>query len=151
MPDVTRLKARYASHHGVHIQDAAVQAAVSLSRRYLTGRQLPDKAVDLLDTASARVCMSLDCEPQALRRLSVLQVALELEGQALEQDQRLGGHSVDERLATIAAQHADLQRQHADLEQQYRQELDLAQQLIAARQAQPPQRDTCAQLQRQFQ
>jgi len=144
------LKARYASHHGVHIQDAAVQAAVSLSRRYLTGRQLPDKAVDLLDTASARVCMSLDCEPQALRRLSALQVALELEGQALEQDQRLGGHSVDERLATIAAQHADLQRQHADLEQQYRQELDLAQQLIAARQAQPPQRDTCAQLQRQL-
>jgi len=111
---------------------------------------MPDKAVDLLDTASARVCMSLDCEPQALRRLSALQVALELEGQALEQDQRLGGHSVDERLATIAAQHADLQRQHADLEQQYRQELDLAQQLIAARQAQPPQRDTCAQLQRQL-
>ncbi|MCO6062580.1 hypothetical protein NG726_38785, partial [Pseudomonas sp. MOB-449] len=59
------LKSRYASHHGVHIEDAAVQAAVSLSRRYLTGRQLPDKSVDLLDTASARVRMGLDCEPQA--------------------------------------------------------------------------------------
>ncbi|MBW1249413.1 type VI secretion system ATPase TssH [Pseudomonas tolaasii] len=144
------LKARYANHHGVHIQDAAVQAAVSLSRRYLTGRQLPDKAVDLLDTASARVRMSLDCEPQALIRLGARQVALELEAQALEQDQRLGGQGTDERLAAIAAQHAELQRQYLELEQQYRQELDLTQQLIDARQAQPPQRDTCAQLQRQL-
>ncbi|QHF44591.1 ClpV1 family T6SS ATPase [Pseudomonas sp. S35] len=144
------LKARYANHHGVHIQDAAVQAAVSLSRRYLTGRQLPDKAVDLLDTASARVRMSLDCEPPALAHLSARQVALELEGQALEQDQRLGGQEADERLAVIAAQHADLQRQYFDLEQQYRQELDLTQQLIDARQAQPPQHETCAHLQRQL-
>jgi type VI secretion system protein VasG len=48
------LKSRYAEHHNVHITDDAVRAAVTLSRRYLTGRQLPDKAVDLLDTASAR-------------------------------------------------------------------------------------------------
>lgn len=54
------LKSRYAEHHGVHITDEAVKAAVALSRRYLTGRQLPDKAVDLLDTASARIRMSLD-------------------------------------------------------------------------------------------
>jgi type VI secretion system protein VasG len=54
------LKSRYAEHHNVHITDDAVRAAVTLSRRYLTGRQLPDKAVDLLDTASARVRMSLD-------------------------------------------------------------------------------------------
>lgn len=144
------LKARYANHHGVHIQDAAVQAAVSLSRRYLTGRQLPDKAVDLLDTASARVRMGLDCEPQALIRLGAQQVALELEAQALEQDQRLGGQGTDERLGAIAAQHAELQRQYLELEQQYRQERDLTQQLIDARQAQPPQRETCAQLQRQL-
>ncbi|MGI3089795.1 hypothetical protein ACRTA3_21225, partial [Yersinia pseudotuberculosis] len=45
------LKERYATHHGVHILDAAITAAVTLSRRFLTGRQLPDKAVDLLDTA----------------------------------------------------------------------------------------------------
>ncbi|MFN3355094.1 MAG: type VI secretion system ATPase TssH [Pseudomonas sp.] len=144
------LKGRYATHHGVHIQDAAVQAAVSLSRRYLTGRQLPDKAVDLLDTASARVRMSLDCEPQVLIRLSARQVALELERQALEQDQQLGGNGADERLAVIAAQHAELQRQYINLEQQYQQELDLALQLIDARQAQPPQRERCAQLQRQL-
>ncbi|MBO0494153.1 type VI secretion system ATPase TssH [Pseudomonas sp. Marseille-Q1929] len=144
------LKLRYASHHGVHIQDAAVQAAVSLSRRYLTGRQLPDKAVDLLDTASARVRMSLDCEPQALVRLHARCMALELERQALEQDQALSGESVDERLALIDAQSADLQREYTALEQQHRQELALIKQLLEARQAQPLQRDTCAQLQQQL-
>lgn len=144
------LKLRYASHHGVHIQDAAVQAAVSLSRRYLTGRQLPDKAVDLLDTASARVRMSLDCEPQALVRLHARCMALALERQALEQDQALSGESVDERLALIDAQSADLQREYTALEQQHRQELALIKQLLEARQAQPLQRDTCAQLQQQL-
>ena len=63
------LKSRYAEHHGVHITDEAVKAAVTLSRRYLTGRQLPDKAVDLLDTASARVRMSLDTIPEPLTRM----------------------------------------------------------------------------------
>ena len=144
------LKLRYASHHGVHIQDAAVQAAVSLSRRYLTGRQLPDKAVDLLDTASARVRMSLDCEPQALVRLHARCIALALERQALEQDQALSGESVEERLALIDAQSADLHREYTALEQQHRQELALIKQLLEARQAQPLQRDTCAQLQQQL-
>ncbi|KPN90928.1 type VI secretion system ATPase TssH [Pseudomonas nunensis] len=144
------LKARYASHHGVHIQDQAVQAAVSLSRRYLTGRQLPDKAVDLLDTASARVRMSLDCEPQALVRLKARQISLGLERQALEEDQALSGSSADGRLAMIAAQIVELQRQQIDLVRQYRHELDLSQQLLDAREAQPPQRDTCAQLQRRL-
>ncbi|NNA99415.1 type VI secretion system ATPase TssH [Pseudomonas gessardii] len=144
------LKARYASHHGVHIQDAAVQAAVTLSRRYLTGRQLPDKAIDLLDTASARVRMSLDCEPQALVSLKSRQTALELERQALEADQQLSGNPADERLATIVMQYADLQHQQLKLEAQYRSELELTQQLIEARKEQPPQQDTCAQLQRQL-
>ncbi|PLM86257.1 type VI secretion system ATPase TssH, partial [Klebsiella variicola] len=63
------LKSRYADHHGVHITDDAVRAAVTLSRRYLTGRQLPDKAVDLLDTASARLRMSLDTVPEPLTRM----------------------------------------------------------------------------------
>ena len=144
------LKARYASHHGVHIQDAAVQAAVSLSRRYLTGRQLPDKAVDLLDTASARVRMSLDCEPQALVRLKARQTALELERQALEDDAQLSGSSDDERLAMIAAQHAELHEQQTTLELQYRHELDLTQQLLDARQAEPLAMEACAQLQQRL-
>lgn len=144
------LKSRYATHHGVHIHDAAVQAAVSLSRRYLTGRQLPDKAVDLLDTASARVRMSLDCEPQALALLKARQAALALERQALEQDQALSGDNVDERLALIDVQSADLQREQSALAQQHRQERQLAEQLMSARRMQPPQPDTCAQLQRQL-
>jgi type VI secretion system protein VasG len=144
------LKARYASHHGVHIQDAAVQAAVTLSRRYLTGRQLPDKAVDLLDTASARVRMSLDCEPQALVRLKAGQTALELERQALEEDQQLSGGSAVERLAIIKAQHAELHREQNDLEQQYRLELELTRQLLDARQGELPQMTACLQLQQQL-
>jgi type VI secretion system protein VasG len=144
------LKAHYASHHGVHIQDAAVQAAVSLSRRYLTGRQLPDKAVDLLDTASARVRMSVDCEPQALVRVKARKVALELERQALEVDQGLSGNVDTERLAQIAAQHTELEHQRVELVREYMQVLDLSQQLLDAREAGVSQQQTCGQLQRQL-
>ncbi|MDU9393625.1 type VI secretion system ATPase TssH [Pseudomonas sp. zfem002] len=141
------LKARYASHHGVHIQDAAVQAAVSLSRRYLSGRQLPDKAVDLLDTASARVRMSLDCEPQVLVRLKARQAALRLERQALEDDARLGGADIAARVDALSAEDEQLQHQRLRLEQQYQEELDLSRQLLDARQACPPCMALCAQLQ----
>ncbi|WP_235433042.1 type VI secretion system ATPase TssH [Pseudomonas frederiksbergensis] len=144
------LKARYASHHGVHIQDAAVQAAVSLSRRYLTGRQLPDKAVDLLDTASARVRMSVDCEPHALVRVKARQIALELEREALEADQVLGGSVDTERLMQIAVQHAELKHTRVELERQYRHALDVSQQLLDAREAEPMRWADCARLQRQL-
>jgi type VI secretion system protein VasG len=66
----------------VHITDNAVRAAVSLSRRYLTGRQLPDKAVDLLDTASARVRMSLDTVPEPLTHIRSQITSLEMEAGA---------------------------------------------------------------------
>ncbi|MEE4234986.1 type VI secretion system ATPase TssH [Pseudomonas viridiflava] len=144
------LKARYARHHGVHIQDEAVQAAVSLSRRYLTGRQLPDKAVDLLDTASARVRMGLDCEPQALVRLKARKNALELEREALEADQLMGAGFADERLTIIDTQYDDLHLQQAGLEKQHRHERHLIQQLRDARQAQPPRPADCLQLQQQL-
>ncbi|MCX2901036.1 type VI secretion system ATPase TssH [Pseudomonas mandelii] len=144
------LKERYASHHGVHIQDAAVQAAVSLSRRYLTGRQLPDKAVDLLDTASARVRMSLDCEPQALVRIKARQAALDLERQALEDDARLSGSASVDRLELIANQDAELNRQRFVVERQYWHELELTQQLRDARQAESPDRSLCADVQQQL-
>ncbi|MGQ7816335.1 type VI secretion system ATPase TssH [Metapseudomonas furukawaii] len=144
------LKGRYARHHGVHIEDAAVQAAVSLSRRYLTGRQLPDKAVDLLDTASARVRMSLDCEPQSLVRLASRLSALELEQQALDADSHLGGRPPAGRLDELSEQRAELERQHCELERQYRLELELSLQLLAARQEEPRQAERCAELQRQL-
>ena len=144
------LKARYASYHGVHVQDAAVQAAVTLSRRYLTGRQLPDKAVDLLDTASARVRMGLDCEPQVLVRLKAREAALVLEREALEQDARLGDQTVVGTIEAIRSRSEDLHAQRITLEQQYRQELELSRQLLDARQAEPVCPDQCAQLQRQL-
>lgn len=137
------LKARYANHHGVHIQDAAVQAAVTLSRRYLTGRHLPDKAVDLLDTASARVRMSLDCEPLALVRLKAEQAALELEQQALEEDTLLIGGQPGARLASIADRCLELRHQLDELNRQYQRELELTRELLAARETQPGSSATC--------
>jgi type VI secretion system protein VasG len=144
------LKARYASHHGVHIEDAAIQAAVVLSRRYLPGRQLPDKAVDLLDTASARVRMSLDCEPQALIASKARQSALEQERQALQDDQRINGRNADERLAAIAKQLLSLSDELGRLQDQHAHVLDLVQALLAARHAEAFDADTCADLQAQL-
>lgn len=93
------LKARYAQHHGVHMLDSAIQTAVRLSRRYLTGRQLPDKAVDLLDTAGARVRMSLDTLPEPLTQLHARLAALDIEREAIEQDSVFYPEASPERLA----------------------------------------------------
>ncbi|WP_313570917.1 type VI secretion system ATPase TssH [Pantoea piersonii] len=129
------LKSRYAQHHGVHITDDAVRAAVTLSRRYLTGRQLPDKAVDLLDTAAARARMSLDTLPDEIVRLKAALTALGLEAQALREDIAAGSKEDDNRLQTIERQRAQLE---ATLQQQaslFEQEKATAFQLIACRQA----------------
>lgn len=144
------LKARYAKYHGVHVQDAAIKAAVTLSRRYLPGRQLPDKAVDLLDTASARVRMSLDCEPHALVQLKSRLTALQLEREALQQDTLFSGDNVDERMVHISAQFSDLTHQLAVLEQRYAAERDLSRELLATRNAEPSQRDACLRVQTQL-
>ena len=128
------LKSRYAEHHGVHITDDAVRAAVTLSRRYLTGRQLPDKAVDLLDTASARVRMSLDTVPEAITCLKAKLTALTLEEQALLEDIAVGSHSQSERLATIEKLRLVLDADIDSLEQRFVQEKTLAEQLMVCRQ-----------------
>ncbi|MEJ5072142.1 type VI secretion system ATPase TssH [Enterobacter ludwigii] len=128
------LKSRYAEHHNVHITDAAVRAAVTLSRRYLTGRQLPDKAVDLLDTAAARVRMSLDTVPEPLTRLRAQITALEIEKQALLEDMAVGSCSQGERLATIEQEEISLFVELDERETQYGQELSLTEQLLQTRQ-----------------
>ena len=127
------LKSRYAEHHGVYITDEAVKAAVTLSRRYLTGRQLPDKAVDLLDTASARIRMSLDTVPEALTRLKAQLTALDMEKQALLQDIATGNTAHGERLAAIEQDEVRIILQLDDLEAQYGQELKLTEALLACR------------------
>nr|WP_024965261.1 type VI secretion system ATPase TssH [Pantoea sp. IMH] len=136
------LKSRYAEHHGVHITDGAVRAAVTLSRRYLTGRQLPDKAVDLLDTASARVRMSLDTLPEPLTRMRSQITSLEMEKQALLEDIAVGNQSHGERLAAIEQEEVRLIVELDELETQYGQELKLTGQLLESRRDISRQRET---------
>ncbi|WLI79071.1 type VI secretion system ATPase TssH [Kosakonia sp. H02] len=128
------LKSRYAQHHGVHITDEAVKAAVSLSRRYLTGRQLPDKAVDLLDTASARVRMNLDTVPEAITRLKAQLTALGMEAQALGEDTAIGTSQHNERLNTIETLRGELQAELERQEGRARVEMQLIRQLMDCRQ-----------------
>lgn len=127
------LKSRYAEHHDVHITDDAVRAAVTLSRRYLTGRQLPDKAVDLLDTAAARVRMSLDTVPEPLTRIRSQITSLEMEKQARLEDIAVGNQSHGERLTAIEQEEIRLIVELDELETQYGQELKLAGQLLESR------------------
>ncbi|WP_288495428.1 type VI secretion system ATPase TssH [uncultured Pantoea sp.] len=128
------LKSRYAEHHNVHITDDAVRAAVTLSRRYLTGRQLPDKAVDLLDTAAARVRMNLDTVPEQLTCIRSQIISLEIEKQALLEDIAVGNQSQSERLTVIEQEENDLIVALDKLETQYGQELKLTEQLLESRQ-----------------
>lgn len=97
------LRPAYEKAHGVHIRDAAVVAAARLSARYLSGRQLPDKAVDLLDTAGARVKLSLGTKPAALEEHERTVAVLEREKQALLRDQHIGETS-SPRIAEIEAE-----------------------------------------------
>ena len=127
------LKSRYAQHHGVHITDEAVKAAVTLSRRYLAGRQLPDKAVDLLDTASARIRMSLDTVPEQLTRMKAQLTALDMEKQAMLEDIALGNSTESERLAVIEQEEIRIILALDTLETQYGQELTLTEELLACR------------------
>jgi len=113
------LKDRYARHHGVHITDAAVGAAVRLSRRYLSGRQLPDKAVDLIDTAAARVRMSQQSTPAALLACGAERSSLEVELAALHDDHAMTGSRDVARLASIDARLAELDSLKAKLDDAY--------------------------------
>ncbi|EOV2666999.1 TPA: type VI secretion system ATPase TssH [Enterobacter ludwigii] len=127
------LKSRYAEHHGVHITGDAVRAAVTLSRRYLTGRQLPDKAVDLLDTAAARVRMSLDTLPEQLTRLQAELTALGMEQQELLEDISLGNSVDASRLPQIEQRTQALSQQKMALQSQYETEKQLTDSLKACR------------------
>ncbi|WP_213992516.1 type VI secretion system ATPase TssH [Sodalis sp. dw_96] len=127
------LKERYAAHHGVHIHDDAIRAAVTLSRRYLTGRQLPDKAVDLLDTAGARARMSLDTRPDKLTELQNQITALDIEREALVQDAAIGLSFGKNRLPAIEICREKLLERLNAAHGRYQQEKDLTEQLLAAR------------------
>ncbi len=91
------LKQRYEVHHGVRITDSAVIAAATLSNRYITDRQMPDKAIDLIDEAAARLRTEIDSKPQALDEVDrqIMQTEMELEALKKEKDKasKTGGMS----------------------------------------------------------
>ncbi|MCO6556063.1 MAG: type VI secretion system ATPase TssH [Gilliamella sp.] len=128
------LKSRYAKHHGVHILDEAVKTAVSLSRRYISGRQLPDKAVDLLDTASARVRMGLDTIPESITLLEAKIASLTIEQEAIEADVVLGEQLSTDRMGEIDLQLGELQKKLTNQQIQFEKEKKLVETLIELRQ-----------------
>lgn len=131
------LKSRYAKHHGVHILDEAVKTAVTLSRRYISGRQLPDKAVDLLDTASARVRMALETIPESIVKLESVVTSLQLEKEALIVDQHLVEDDLQQRIDEITQQINQFEQDLQVAQQQFEQEKALVQQLIELRAKEP--------------
>ncbi|KDB10179.1 type VI secretion ATPase, ClpV1 family [Burkholderia sp. lig30] len=135
------LKSRYAKYHDVHIRDEALVAAVKLSRRFIPARQLPDKAVDLIDTAAARVRMGLDSPPAELQRARAVVSALELEGATLDEDGQAGVDDVGERRVVLDAARANAKAELADLQQRYKRERELVQALHRQRDIAPSMRD----------
>ena len=107
------LKERYEAHHGVDITDPAIIAAVKLSQRYITDRQLPDKAIDLIDEAASRIRMEMDSKPEVMDRLERRLIQLKIEQEALKKED---DDASKERLARLKDQISDLEREYSDLE-----------------------------------
>jgi len=108
------LKERYEVHHGVEITDPAIVAAATLSHRYIADRQLPDKAIDLIDEAASHIRMEIDSKPEELDRLErrVIQLKIEREALAKESDD-----ASKQRLADLDADIERQAREYADLEE----------------------------------
>jgi ATP-dependent Clp protease ATP-binding subunit ClpB len=108
------LQEKYEVHHGVEITDPAIVAAAELSHRYITDRFLPDKAIDLIDEAAARIKMEIDSKPEEMDRLErrIIQLKIEREAVRREKDE-----ASRKRLALIESEIAELEREYADLEE----------------------------------
>ena len=127
------LKDRYEAAHGVTVRDDAIVAAAELSDRYITGRLLPDKAVDLLDTAAARVRIGLGVKPAELESLESRLAGLERERMALARDVQFQPGTYSERLDEIESERASVQAQHAALEARWKTEKEAAEAVLALR------------------
>jgi type VI secretion system protein VasG len=119
-------------HHGVRIMDEALASAVRLSHRYLAGRQLPDKAVSVLDTACARVALSQNASPSAMEEINRRVMALEAQKRVLTREQATGSPH-EKRLAEIEAGLAEAQLKLNELKSRWEQENQLVQQIQALR------------------
>ncbi|WP_110669105.1 ATP-dependent chaperone ClpB [Salinicola halophilus] len=113
------LKERYEVHHGVDITDSAIIAAAKLSTRYITDRQLPDKAIDLIDEAASRIRMELDSKPEEMDRLDRRLIQLKMEREALKKET---DDASRKRLDNLEALIDELGREYADLEEVWKAE-----------------------------
>ncbi len=113
------LKERYEVHHGVEITDPAIVAAATLSHRYISDRQLPDKAIDLIDEAASRIRIEIDSKPEAMDRLERRIIQLKIEREALNKE---SDEASRKRLDDLETQLAELERQFADLEEVWKAE-----------------------------
>jgi ATP-dependent Clp protease ATP-binding subunit ClpB len=113
------LQERYEVHHGVDITDPAIVAAATLSHRYIADRQLPDKAIDLIDEAAARIRMEIDSKPEALDKLERRIIQLKIEQVALQKEK---DEATRKRLAALEDNLSQLEREYADLEEVWKAE-----------------------------
>jgi ATP-dependent Clp protease ATP-binding subunit ClpB len=113
------LKEKYEVHHGVEITDPAIVAAATLSHRYITDRQLPDKAIDLIDEAASRIRMEIDSKPESMDRLDRRLIQLKIEREALKKE---SDEASKKRLADLEAEIDKLGREYADLEEVWKSE-----------------------------
>ncbi|HAU3268222.1 TPA: type VI secretion system ATPase TssH [Salmonella enterica subsp. salamae] len=128
------LAAVYEQAHGVLIDDDALQAAATLSERYLSGRQLPDKAIDVLDTACARVAINLSSPPKQISALTTLCQQCEAEIRQLEREIRIGLRPDGGRCDEVHAQYETAQAELQALDAAWHQQQTLVQEIIALRQ-----------------
>ncbi|HEU0220495.1 MAG TPA: ATP-dependent chaperone ClpB [Gallionella sp.] len=118
------LQERYELHHGVDITDPAIVAAAELSNRYITDRFLPDKAIDLIDEAAARVKMEIDSKPEVMDKLERRLIQLKIEREAVKKEK---DEASQKRLALIEEEIRKLEREYADLEEIWKAEKGAAQ------------------------
>ncbi len=113
------LQEKYEVHHGVDITDPAIVAAAELSHRYITDRFLPDKAIDLIDEAAARIKMEIDSKPEAMDRLDRRLIQLKIEREAVKKEK---DEASQKRLTLIEGEIKKLEREYADLEEVWKAE-----------------------------
>ena len=113
------LKERYEVHHGVEITDPAIVAAATLSNRYISDRQLPDKAIDLMDEAGSQIRMEIDSMPEEMDRLDRRLVQLKIEREALKKE---SDEASKKRLAALESDIVEFEREFADLEEVWKSE-----------------------------
>ncbi len=118
------LKDKYEVHHGVQITDPAIVAAATLSHRYITDRNLPDKAIDLVDEAASRIRIEIDSKPESMDRLDRRLIQLKIEREALKKEH---DEASKKRLDTLQDEIAKLEREYSDLEEVWKSEKALLQ------------------------